>query len=100
MNKMMQRMSPYKAVITPLVMWDDQEVVEKVTRLREEGKLIYERNAAMNQRGVPRGPRRRRRNESERRSAVWEEAQDETSDKAARHARRGETRELDVRWRR
>ena len=36
-------------------MWDDDEVVEKVTRLREEGKMIYERNAVMNQKGIPGG---------------------------------------------
>ena len=54
-NKMLRRMNPYRAMVTPVYMYPEGEEVTKVDRLKREGQYIYERNAKMNQRRVQDG---------------------------------------------
>ena len=54
-HKMMSGMTPYKAVVALLMMYSETWKVEKIERLKQEGKFIYERTAAMDQKGVPGG---------------------------------------------
>ena len=51
--KMMDKMNAYKCVLTPLYMWG--RMTTKVERLKEEGRLIWERNAKMNMKGTQHG---------------------------------------------
>lgn len=47
--KALRRIGPYKSVLTPLIGFGRETT--KVERLREEGRVIWDRNASMNQRG-------------------------------------------------